>query len=71
MTNDPAGVPHRDLSREPDTRDDDLMSGMIPDAVDGSDDRPLDPDVDDDQLDSAAADERAATDGTLDSDSAP
>jgi hypothetical protein len=32
------------------------------------DDRPLDPDVDDDLLNSAAADERAATEGTLDGD---
>jgi hypothetical protein len=32
------------------------------------DDRPLDPDLDDDLLDSAEADERAATEGTLDDD---
>ncbi|MBD3940404.1 hypothetical protein IF188_01655 [Microbacterium sp. NEAU-LLC] len=30
------------------------------------DDRPLDPDRNDDQIDSAAADERAATEGTID-----
>jgi hypothetical protein len=38
---------------------------------DGADDRPLDPDLDDDQLDSADADERAATAGTLDVDDRP
>ncbi|MFC8680076.1 hypothetical protein ACFT30_01050 [Microbacterium ureisolvens] len=37
----------------------------------GDDDRPLDPDLDDDQTDSAAADERAATEGTLDADDRP
>jgi hypothetical protein len=36
------------------------------DFTDG--DQPLDPDMDDDKLDSAAADEQAATEGTLDSD---
>jgi hypothetical protein len=36
-----------------------------------SDDRPLDPDLDDDRIDSAAADERAATAGTLDVDDRP
>jgi hypothetical protein len=44
---------------------DDAQAG---DGILGDDDRPLDPDVDDNQLDSAAADERAATEGTLDDD---
>lgn len=48
-----------------DRRADDAQSG---DGILEDDDRPLDPDVDDDQLDSAAADERAATEGTLDDD---
>ena len=37
-----------------------------PDVLTGDDDRPLDPDVDDDAISSASADERAATEGTLD-----
>jgi hypothetical protein len=36
-----------------------------PDVLTGDDDRPLDPDVDDDAISSASADERAATEGTL------
>lgn len=34
-------------------------------SVMGDDDRPLDTDLDDDRIDSAAADERAATEGTI------
>ncbi len=34
-------------------------------SVMGDDDRPLDTDLDDDSIDSAAADERAATEGTI------
>ncbi|MFK4837011.1 hypothetical protein ACI3KY_14905 [Microbacterium sp. ZW T2_14] len=37
----------------------------------GGDDGPLDPDLDDDQIESADADERAATEGTLDVDDRP
>ena len=43
--------------------DDDLVDS--PDVLSGDDDRPLDPDLDDGAIDSATADERAATDGTL------
>lgn len=39
-----------------------------PAVLAGDDDRPLDPDLDDDQVDSAAADARAAEAGTLDGD---
>jgi hypothetical protein len=52
-----------------------LLAGDDDDAVDrpdvlaGGDDAPLDPDVDDDAVDSAEADERAATEGTLDGES--
>jgi hypothetical protein len=52
-----------------DTADD--SDGILEPILDGDDDRPLDPDLDDDQLDSAAADERAATEGTLDVDDRP
>ncbi|MDT0180571.1 hypothetical protein Q9S36_10185 [Microbacterium sp. ARD31] len=43
--------------------------GREPERV-GADDveRPLDPDLDDDRLDSAAADEQAAAEGTMDGD---
>ncbi len=44
--------------------DDDAVAR--PDVLAADDDRPLDPDLDDDAVDSAAADERAATEGTLD-----
>jgi hypothetical protein len=62
-----------------DARDDDTAlddgardgDGILDPILDGDDDRPLDPDLDDDQLDSAAADERAATEGTLDVDDRP
>ena len=36
-------------------------------AQPGDADRPLDPDLDDDQIESAAADEQAASEGTLES----
>jgi hypothetical protein len=42
------------------------LADRLVDAVDGlgDDDRPLDADLDDDRIDSAAADERAAREGT-------
>jgi len=52
-----------------DTADD--SDGILDPILGGDDDRPLDPDLDDDQIDSAAADERAATEGTLDVDDRP
>lgn len=45
--------------------------GILDPILDGDDDRPLDPDLDDDRIDSAEADERAATEGTLDVDDRP
>jgi hypothetical protein len=45
-------------------------AGLLDPAL-GGDDRPLDPDLDDDQIDSAAADERAATEGVIDVDDRP
>ncbi|WP_347976665.1 hypothetical protein [Microbacterium sp. ProA8] len=45
--------------------------GILDPILEGDDDRPLDPDLDDDRLDSAEADERAATEGTLDVDDRP
>ena len=48
-----------------DERGGDIAAGD-PDVLTGDDDRPLDPDVDDDAISSAAADERAASEGTLD-----
>ncbi|MET0674053.1 MAG: hypothetical protein ABWY37_11230 [Microbacterium pygmaeum] len=49
-------------------RDEDAIDGpdIITEAVDplDPDDQPLDPDLDDDQIDSADADRRAATEGT-------
>lgn len=48
--------------------DDDLGAEEALDTdetVMADDDRPLDTDLDDDRIDSAAADERAATEGTL------
>ncbi|MGK3951516.1 hypothetical protein ACLKM7_04240 [Microbacterium sp. I2] len=53
----------------PPTGDDDDLAAD--EDVLADDDRPLDPDLDDDRLDSAAADERAATEGTLDADDRP
>lgn len=60
---------------EPDRPADDdsapvLSSEDVVGRADDSDagDRPLDPDLDDDAVDSAEADERAAKDGTLDPD---
>lgn len=47
----------------------DDADGMLDPA--GDEDRPLDPDLDDAQLNSAAADERAATEGTIDVDDRP
>lgn len=45
--------------------DDDLDTNPGADEpIDDDDHRPLDPDVDDNQVDSAAADERAAREGT-------
>jgi hypothetical protein len=63
MTNQNPLIPP--LGDDDDRRADDAQTG---DGILEDDDRPLDPDVDDDQLDSAAADERAATEGTLDDD---
>ena len=53
----------------PPTGDDDDLAAE--ETVLADDDRPLDPDLDDDRVDSAAADERAATEGTLDTDDRP
>jgi hypothetical protein len=49
-------------------RDDDPSNDEVLDTdgtVMGDGDRPLDTDLDDDDIDSAAADERAATEGTV------
>ena len=53
-----------------DAQDADVQAaeGLEPDPAIRDDDRPLDPDLDDDQLDSAEADARAATEGTMDGD---
>lgn len=48
--------------------DDDVVADEVLDTdetVMGDDDHPLDTDLDDDRIDSAAADERAATEGTI------
>ncbi|MFD4960323.1 hypothetical protein [Microbacterium sp. NPDC058389] len=51
---------------------DDEVVGDDTDETPGlDDDRPLDPDRNDDQLNSAAADEQAATEGTLDVEDLP
>jgi hypothetical protein len=60
-----------DAVLDDDTALDDGGDGILDPILDGDDDRPLDPDLDDDRLDSAAADERAATEGTLDVDDRP
>ena len=60
-----------DTVRDDDTALDDGGDGILDPILDGADDRPLDPDLDDDRIDSAAADERAATEGTLDVDDRP
>lgn len=68
-----SGTPIPPLPLDPDGQDDTsaddevLDAGEIgPDpADDGVDDRPLDPDLDDTAIDSAAADEQAAREGTL------
>ncbi|MBW9092225.1 hypothetical protein JNB62_00850 [Microbacterium jejuense] len=61
---------------DPTTDDDVLEDGVLEDGVlagglDGDDDRPLDTDLDADRVDSAAADERAATEGTVDVEDLP
>ncbi|MGN6219540.1 MAG: hypothetical protein ACTHNQ_08550 [Microbacterium sp.] len=53
------------------TPDDSLRDGVLEDGLGDDEDRPLDPDLDDDRVDSAAADERAATEGTLDVEDLP
>lgn len=50
---------------ENDERD---LNGVAPDPMGGDDGALLDPDVDQDGVDSAAADRAAATEGTRDSD---
>jgi hypothetical protein len=60
-----------DAVLDDDTALDDGGDGILDPILDGDDDRPLDPDLDDDRIDSAAADERAATEGTLDVDDRP
>ncbi|MCP2636162.1 hypothetical protein K0817_006215 [Microbacterium sp. HD4P20] len=52
----------------PEDGDDDLG---VDDAALTDADGPLDPDLDEDRIDSAEADERAATEGTLDTDDRP
>lgn len=47
--------------------DETILDRVLP----GDDDRPLDPDLNDDRIDSAEADERAATEGELDVDELP
>ncbi len=51
-----------------DDRDDDTILDPL---LRGEDDRPLDSDVDDDQVDSAEADERAAREGEIGTDELP
>jgi len=53
------------------TPDDTLREGVLEDGLGDGEDRPLDPDLDDDRIDSAAADERAATEGTIDVEDLP
>jgi len=53
------------------TPDDALREGVLDDGLGDGEDRPLDPDLDDDRIDSAAADERAATQGTIDVEDLP
>jgi hypothetical protein len=43
----------------------------LEEVITGDDDRPLDPDAADDRVDSAEADERAATQGEIDVDELP
>lgn len=43
----------------------------LADVLGEDDDRPLDPDLDGDQVESAAADQRAATEGEIDVDELP
>ncbi|GAA5206554.1 hypothetical protein [Microbacterium kyungheense] len=56
---------------DPTADDDTLEEGVLADGLDGDDDRPLDTDLNDDRIDSAAADERAATEGTVDVEDLP
>ena len=54
--------------RAPTGDDDDVVADEVLDTdetVMADEDRPLDTDLDDDRIDSAAADERAATEGTM------
>jgi hypothetical protein len=53
------------------TPDDPLREGVLEDGLGDDDDRPLDADLDDDRVDSAAADERAAREGTIDVEDLP
>lgn len=70
MSNNPIPPVLPPVGDEP---DDDGMQNADAQAVEGhdtdptarDDDRPLDPDLDDDQVDSAEADARAATEGTM------
>ena len=54
----------------PDDRRED-EDALLDDVLVGDDDRPLDPDADDDQVNSADADQRAATEGEIDVDELP
>jgi hypothetical protein len=66
MSNPPGHFsPPSDADRDDDDFDPDASPG---EPIDDDDDRPLDPDLDDDQLDSADADQRAAREGTLPTD---
>jgi hypothetical protein len=63
----PPLVPHRD-ERGEDVDFTDVDAGFALDPLAPSDDEPLDPDRNADQVDSADADERAAAAGTKDGD---
>ncbi len=54
------------LCQDYDDDDDAVVYAPFVLTVDVCDERPLDPDLDADAIDSAAADERAATTGTID-----
>jgi hypothetical protein len=69
----PPIVPRDDEDQLSDSERGDRLTGerspLTDDAgavMDDADDRPLDPDLDDDKIDSAEADRRAATEGTAD-----
>ena len=68
MTNQNPLIPPIGDDSDP-ARSDDDTAGVLDPTLD--DERPLDPDLDDDQLSSAEADERAATEGTIDVDELP